>query len=314
MDNRFLDLLACPACGGPLEWAPDNACCRTCGRIYQVVEGIPVLLLDEVAASQDELEPPGAGGSKDRQADFFDHEVEVEFEISRPHGTPEMYQWLLGEKFRRSVWGLAGMVRGATALTVCGGSGLDAEFLARAGARVISSDISLGAARRAKERARRYGLDVTPIVADVEHLPFGDASVDLVYVHDGLHHLENPLVGLAEMARVAGRAVSATEPARALATAVAVRFGLALEREEAGNRVARITLEEVTGELEARGFRIVHADRYAMYYRHQPGAVMRAISRPGIFPVAQGAVSGGQRPLGRWGNKLTVVAEREPAP
>lgn len=119
---------------------------------------------------------------------------------------------------------------------------MDAEFLARSGATVISSDISLGAAKRSAERAKRYGLRILPLVADVEHLPFLDRSVDLVYVHDGLHHLEKPLAGIAEMSRVASRAVSVTEPAQAAATRLAVRFGLALEREDAGNRVARVTL------------------------------------------------------------------------
>src|SRR5439155_661416 len=86
-------------------------------------------------------------------------------------------------------------------------------------------------------------------------------TVPLVYVHAGLHHLEEPGAGLAEMARVAARAVSVTEPARAAVTALAVRLGLALAREEAGNRVARLLPAEVAAELRARGFRVVHADR-----------------------------------------------------
>ncbi len=122
-------------------------------------------------------------------------------------------------------------------------------------ARVIASDISPGAARRTRERARRYGLDITPIVADVERLPFADGAFDVVLVHDGLHHLEQPQVGLAEMARVARRWVSVTEPARAVATSIAVRAGVALEREESGNRVARRTPAEVAGVLRTAGFR-----------------------------------------------------------
>src|SRR5207249_11192752 len=111
------------------------------------------------------------------------------------------------------------------------------------------------------------------IVADVEHLPFADRSVDLVYVHDGLHHLGDPSTGLKEMARVAAKAISVNEPARALATAASVRLGLALEREEAGNLVARLKPHEIQSMLIAQGFRIVCAQRYAMYYRHHPGRV-----------------------------------------
>ncbi|MCA1571279.1 MAG: class I SAM-dependent methyltransferase [Chloroflexi bacterium] len=38
--------------------------------------------------------------------------------------------------------------------------------------------------------ARRGGA----VVADVEHLPYADRSLDMVYVHDGLHHLSDPMV------------------------------------------------------------------------------------------------------------------------
>jgi ubiquinone/menaquinone biosynthesis C-methylase UbiE len=44
-------------------------------------------------------------------------------------------------------------------------------------------------------------------VADAERLPFPDRSIDVVYVHDGLHHLARPEAGLAEMTRVARLAV-----------------------------------------------------------------------------------------------------------
>jgi SAM-dependent methyltransferase len=187
---------------------------------------------------------------------------------------------------------------------------MDAEFLARSGAQVIVSDISIGAMQRARERARRYGLAITPIVADVERLPFRDRSVDLVYVHDGLHHLATPFAGLAEMARVAGFAVSVNEPARAAVTALAIRLGLALEREPAGNRVARLRPQEVTAELGRRGFRIVHAERYGMYYPHTPGRLFRALSSRSVFPIVCAGTRSVSRLAGGLGNKLTIQAVR----
>jgi ubiquinone/menaquinone biosynthesis C-methylase UbiE len=244
-----------------------------------------------------------------RQAAHFDEE-DAEFETSRPHGTTRLYEWLIEEKFRRSVRGIQDLLRGGSALAVCGGSGMDAELLARAGASVVSADISLGAARRVRERARRSGVDIVPVVADAEDLPFEDCSFDLVYVHDGLHHLEHPYAGLAEMARVARRAVSVTEPARAAITAAAVRLGLALEREDAGNPVARLELEEVENALRGAGFRIVEAHRYGMFYRHRPGPVSHLFSRRRLFPLATGAVTALNDGAGGIGNKLTVQAVR----
>ncbi len=239
-----------------------------------------VLQREGVEAGAVALVADGGDELKRRQASWFDEEVDDELEITRPHGTPALYEWQYLEKFRRSVRGLATALSGSTALTVCGGSGMDAEFLARRGAAVISSDISLGAARRARERASRYGLSITPIVADVERLPFADGAIDLVYVHDGLHHLAHPFDGLGEMARVARLAISVNEPARAAVTALAVRLGLALEFEEAGNRVERLREREIADALEAAGFDIVVAQRYAMYFRHEPGRVTRRPAGP----------------------------------
>ena len=309
----------CPVCRGPLQSATHAYACVACGRTYPIVAGIPVLLPDDTLAEHDEIDhlhsghDHGAGGDahKGAQAEYFDRAVAEEFEITRPHGTPRLYGFLLRDKIQRATAAIGPHLVGASALTVCGGSGMDAEFLARAGARVVASDISLGAARRTRERARRYGLDITPIVADVEHMPFADGSFDVVLVHDGLHHLERPQLGLAEMARVARRWVSVTEPARAVATSIAVRAGVALEREESGNRVARLSRQEVSDVLLSAGFRPIVAKRYAMYYPHEPGAVFRVLSQRGVFPLARAGWKIGNALIGRHGNKMVVVAERE---
>jgi SAM-dependent methyltransferase len=222
-----------------------------------------------------------------------------------------LYRFFLSEKFRRAVAPIRPQLTGASALTVCGGSGMDAEYYARVGAHVTTSDLSIGAAIRAGARAELYDPGFESIVADVEHLPFADQSADLVAVHDGLHHLDDPFVGLAEMARVARRWVVVTEPARARATRVAVRLGLALETEDAGNRVARMDPTEVAAFLVDRGYVIVRADRYAMYYPHHPGPVFRLLSQPLVFEVVRASWRLMNALLGRFGNKMVVVAERE---
>ena len=206
-------LLVCPGCHGSLGWEAESATCADCGHAYEVRDGIPLLLVHPEESEHDEIDHDH--GHKQQQAEFFDRHEAEEFEIERPSGSPAWYGWLLGEKLRRSLRGIEDLVQGGSALTVCGGSGMDAEFLAQRGARVIASDISFGAAARARERARRHGFDLTVVVADVERLPFRDRSVGLVYVHDGLHHLSAPANGLREMARVAAAAVAVTEPAQA---------------------------------------------------------------------------------------------------
>lgn len=297
------ELLVCPACRSGLAWQPETVRCTGCGTGYPIADGIPVLR-DE--ASND------AERQKDVQAEYFD-EADPEFEVSRPHGTPWLYQWLLAEKFRRSLDALPVPVDGLTAVTVCGGSGMDAEFLARAGASVIATDISLGAARRTRERAKRYGFGVQPVVADAEALPFRDHSVDLVYVHDGLHHLDSPQAGIREMLRASRLAVSINEPARAAATMLAARLGLSEHYEEAGNFIARLDPGAVAEEMESAGFTVVKNERYAMVYRHEPGRAARVLSRPGLRTLTALALRSFNAVAGGIGNKLTVQAVRKNA-
>jgi ubiquinone/menaquinone biosynthesis C-methylase UbiE/uncharacterized protein YbaR (Trm112 family) len=313
------EVLACPACRGRVSRTADGYACQGCARIYPVIDGVPTFVdqgvaqhdeIDHHGGADDHSEPADVDRHKTSQSAYFDRLALTEFEIERPAGTPAWYQFLLTEKLRRSLEPFNGRLDGWTALTVCGGSGMDAEFLAGAGATVISSDLSIGAAHRVEERARRHRVAIIPTVADVEHLPFADRSIDLVYVHDGLHHLEDPLAGLAEMARVARRAVCITEPAEAAATGVAVRLGLALEREEAGNRVARLRLADVQELLEAAELRVLHAERYLMYYKHVPGRWTKLVSRRPAFDALVMGWRVVNRFAGRLGNKLVVVAAR----
>jgi ubiquinone/menaquinone biosynthesis C-methylase UbiE len=163
---------------------------------------------------------------------------------------------------------------------------------------------------RIEERSRRHGVGIEAFVAQVQRLPFADRSFDLVYVHDGLHHLEDPAAGLAEMARVARVAVSVTEPARAAITRAAVGLRLAMDREPAGNRVARLTCEEVAAALTDAGFVVVRSKRYLMKYAHEPGRIMSLLSQRAVLPAARAGFAAVNAIGGRAGNKLTVQAVR----
>jgi SAM-dependent methyltransferase len=288
--------ILCPDCGTAVSEA--NGPCPTCGRLLAPVDGVLDLLPAERLTAH-----------KSGQMAFFDA-ADREWEIERPATAPTVYRRLLEEKFERSLRAIADLVEGASVLVVCAGSGMDAEYLARRGGTVVACDLSPEAAVRIGERSRRHGVRITPVVADVEALPFADRSFDLVYVHDGLHHLEDPLVGLREMARVAGKAVSVNEPALAVLTRGAIGLGLAEHFEEAGNFIGRLRVADVTGELERHGFDVVHASRYGMYYRHEPGRVYELLSQPLLGDAVLGGLRVLNRFAGRLGNKLTVQAVR----
>jgi len=49
LDPKLLEILVCPRCKGPLVYrdAPPSLVCESCRLVYEVREGIPVLLIDE---------------------------------------------------------------------------------------------------------------------------------------------------------------------------------------------------------------------------------------------------------------------------
>lgn len=64
LDEQLLEILACPAPdharltpGSPDDPAADALTCTSCGRVYPVRDGIPVLLLDEATAPTADAEP-----------------------------------------------------------------------------------------------------------------------------------------------------------------------------------------------------------------------------------------------------------------
>ncbi len=250
------------------------------------------------------------GGAWSRQRHFYDEACDPEFEITRPHGCGRLYEFLIEHKFRMGLGVLGLDIAGMSVLEICCGSGMMAEKFTRAGARVTATDFSPAAIARARERARRYHFDATFLVADAENLAFANHSFDIVAVHDGLHHLDNPERAISEMARVARRGILILDPAQAALTKVAVWLGIAVEVEEAGNQVKRLVPKDVAATLREQGYGNVRWRGTLMFYPRQPGRLFRWFDQSAaflsyrIFFVATNLV------LGRFGNKLALAALR----
>lgn len=111
-------------------------------------------------------------------------------------------------------------------LVICGGVGGEGTFLAKRGFPIPTvCDFMGGLLRIMQTRDPR----LRGVVADSARLPFADASYDLVLVQDGLHHLKNPPLGLAEMLRVTRRAIIVIEPHEGV---VARLIGTKVEKDE----------------------------------------------------------------------------------
>lgn len=250
--------------------------------------------------------------AKAGQADYYDHNIEdPEFEINRPHGESRLYRYLMDFKFARVTQLLGRSLQGSTVLVICCGSGMDAEYAAHSGARVVALDISSGCLDRARVRAERYGVKYGLVKGDAENLPFQDSSFDYAFVHDGLHHLPRPELAIAEMARVAKRGIMITEPADANVTKLLIRSRLMKSYEEAGNYVLRFHPLRLATLCRYLGFDRIASSRYLVKYGHPPASWWRYLDTEPLFQAARLTfLLFGSALFGRWGNKLAFVAER----
>lgn len=244
------------------------------------------------------------------QRRYYDEACDPEFEIRRPHGCGRLYEFLIRHKIETGLAVLGMDLAGRTVLEVCCGSGLMTEVLAKRGARVTGVDVSVQALARAHARARCYGFRAAFQAADAEALPFRDGGFDVVAVHDGLHHLDDPARAVREMARVAREGVLILEPAQAAVTRLAVHLGVADDVEEAGNRVRRVNARDVAVRLHRSGFSRVVWRRTLMYYPHTPLPWFRWFDTGPWFALFRVGFWGVNLCLGRWGNKLALGATR----
>src|SRR3989338_3074577 len=79
----------------------------------------------------------------------------------------------------------------------------------------VAFDLSREAGKRASEL-----YDVPAVAGDIHHLPFADNSFDVVYCSETIEHVTDPQAAVAELIRVARKAVVVTTPYEAVASAL----------------------------------------------------------------------------------------------
>ena len=58
LDEKLLEILACPQCKGDLEYTGDQLICHACALSYPIRDDIPIMLVDE--ATKLDAEAPAA--------------------------------------------------------------------------------------------------------------------------------------------------------------------------------------------------------------------------------------------------------------
>lgn len=96
----------------------------------------------------------------------------------------------------------AGVRAGQKVLDVACGTGVVAISAARVGAKVTALDLTPELLEKARYNSRLAGLEVDWHEGDVEKLPFGDSSFDVVLSQFGHMFAPRPAVAIAEMLRV----------------------------------------------------------------------------------------------------------------
>jgi SAM-dependent methyltransferase len=193
------DWVRCPACRGPLERAEDlgratHLSCIACSAEYAVDEGIPVLLDAETrreaeahAAKEDTRVYHAARHDAPANVQYYDYWVD------------DLLRRVPSRRYRRAVELMAG--------------GAELSRRARELPKpIVAIDINKGLLALSKDE---LVPEILPVCASAERLPFEDASIDLVLIQGGLHHVRPRVAGVVrEIARVMapGAVLVASEP------------------------------------------------------------------------------------------------------
>jgi len=212
-DAWLRELLVCPADGSRLTEEGGWLVSET-GRRYPVVDGIPVLLRDDVPETawwaRESLETArrvAAGEAPSPRYDWPEGEVHPHVQGIVDSTCGHLYRAARGHLRDYPVppLRLEGDP-GDLLLDVGCNWGRWTFAAARRGYRAVGIDPSLGGVLAARDIAHRLGLDCAFVVGDARHLPFADALFDAAFSYSVLQHFSKPdaAASFREIERVLG--------------------------------------------------------------------------------------------------------------
>ncbi len=209
ISDALLDILACPRDRLPLERAGATRLVCTDGHEFPVVDGIPVLLANELPPTHPSLRDTMAivgDGHAGRLMDVAPESAVdpyVQSEILKTNG--QLYRHLVGSLSRYPI----PEIRlppgdGEKLLDVGCNWGRWTFAAARAGYRAVGIDPWIEGTRAGKRVARQLGLEADFVVGDARQLPFRDGAFDVAYSYSVLQHFSksNARTAWTQMARV----------------------------------------------------------------------------------------------------------------
>lgn len=228
LDNWYLENLVCPRDHGRLVLEDNAVLCSVCCKKYPVLDGVPVMLLDDVEQTMG-LAHASIECARGRRTDMRAPELYLEtlgvneeekalavslcgrsvidpvVSVLIGATSGNMYRRLVGALDRYPIPELRlGPGAGKRFLDIGCNWGRWSVAATRLGYQAVGIDPSLGAILAARRVSKSLGCDIKFIVADGRYLPFRDASFDVIFSYSVLQHFAKDHVAmcLREVARL----------------------------------------------------------------------------------------------------------------
>ncbi|HEX8847948.1 MAG TPA: methyltransferase domain-containing protein [Gemmatimonadaceae bacterium] len=218
VDSFLVGILACPHDGSKLSADADTLTCA-CGRTYPVIDGIPVMLRDDVMQTHGEAQRSLAAARGERPLDEVIEATPGETPDTVPAGSavdPHVQSWISatgGVMYKDLIGRLKDYPiphldlphsPGKLFLDIGCNWGRWCVAAARLGFIPVGIDPSLQALRAAQRVARQLGVRAHFVCGDGRYLPFQTRTFDVVYSYSVLQHFAKADVAqsLREVARV----------------------------------------------------------------------------------------------------------------
>jgi uncharacterized protein YbaR (Trm112 family)/ubiquinone/menaquinone biosynthesis C-methylase UbiE len=188
IDNELLEILACPVCNGDIEASNSQLKCNKCNALYQVKEGIPVMLPPHL---EEEQKMAIKIWGKEYEQLLFDIKQTLQVAV------PDQYalsDYNLVRRFtRRSDKRFIEVGCGRARLSL---------LLAKQGLSIVGLDLSLAATILAKSMFDAQGLHGHFVCGDILCPPFKSGSFNLAFAGGSIEHFDNTQQGVKAIANL----------------------------------------------------------------------------------------------------------------
>ncbi|MBV8065354.1 MAG: methyltransferase domain-containing protein [Actinobacteria bacterium] len=204
METSLLELLRCPLCHARIDAEDGSLSCSGCGRGFGVEHGIPLMLHEDLPGAREKLGETGGWVEKAQAEGWYEPNDEVDAVlpfVNRALGWNDLGWLANGHSFQVLLDRYVGEQRGMRVLEVGAAKAWAAPYWLERDCEFVATDILVDD-KIGLGRGAFYG-DFGRVQADGEHLPFPDASFDVVYCLATLHHALDLRQMVREMSRVA---------------------------------------------------------------------------------------------------------------